>query len=40
MKARMIRVSTILIAALPLLLIVWTVVGLIVPDLGMHDGEG
>jgi len=29
-----------LVAALPFLLIVWMVVGRIVPDLGMHDGEG
>ena len=36
----MIRVSTILIAALPFVLLAWTVVGLIVPDLGMHDGDG
>jgi hypothetical protein len=29
-----------LIAALPFVLIVWMGVGMIVPDLGMHDGEG
>jgi hypothetical protein len=36
----MIRVSTILIAALPFVLIVWMGVGMIVPGLGMHDGDG
>ncbi len=36
----MIRVTTIVIAALPLVLLAWTVVGLVVPDLGMHDGDG
>ena len=36
----MIRVSTIMIAALPLVLLAWTAVGLLVPDLGMHDGDG
>ena len=39
-KARMIRVSTIVIAVLPLFLLAWTLVGLIAPDLGMHDGDG
>lgn len=40
MKARMIRVSTIVIATLPLVLLGWTAIGLLVPGLGMHDGDG
>ena len=36
----MIRVSTVVIAALPLVLLAWTVVGVLFPGLGMHDGEG
>jgi len=36
----MIRLSTVVIAALPVVLLAWTVVGLIVPQLGMHDGDG
>jgi hypothetical protein len=35
----MVRVSTVVIAALPIVLFAWAVVGLIVPDLGMHDGD-
>ena len=35
----MVRPSTIVIAALPLVLFAWTVIGLLVPELGMHDGD-
>ncbi len=41
MKTRMTRLTTIVAAALPVIMVVWAVVGLVVPDLlGMHDGNG
>jgi len=34
----MIRLTAVVIVALPLIASIWTVVGLLSPDLGMHDG--
>lgn len=38
---RMTRLTTIVAAALPVIMVAWAVVGLGIPDLlGMHDGNG
>jgi hypothetical protein len=35
----MFQLTAIVICAVPFILLVWTVVGLITPGLGMHDGD-
>lgn len=40
MKARIVRLTTIIAAALPIILVAWAVVGMFTPELGMHDGSG
>jgi len=41
-RSRLIRLSAVLVAVVPLVMLAWTVAGLcITPDLlGMHDGSG
>jgi len=36
----MIGLTAVISIALPVIVAVWTVVGLLTPDLGMHDGGG
>ena len=38
LKARMIRLTTLMIVVLPVIAFVWTVVGVFTPDVGLHDG--
>jgi hypothetical protein len=40
-RSRLIRLSAVLVAVVPLVMLAWTVAGLCIPDLlGMHDGNG
>jgi len=36
----MIRLTAVISIALPVVVAVWTVLGMFSPDLGMHDGGG
>ena len=39
MKARIFRLSVAVAVALPMVIFMWTIVGMLGPDLGMHDGD-
>jgi hypothetical protein len=40
-RNRLIRLSAVLVAVVPVVMFAWTIVGLCIPDLlGMHDGSG
>ena len=40
MRSRLIRLSAVLVAIVPIVMFAWTIVGLMTPELGMHDGSG
>lgn len=41
MRGRIVRITTIITIALPIILVAWATIGLFTPDLlGMHDGNG
>jgi hypothetical protein len=39
-RSRLIRLSAVLVAIVPIVMFAWTIVGLMTPELGMHDGNG
>jgi hypothetical protein len=38
-KARILRFTVAVVVALPVVLVMWSVVSLLTPGLGMHDGD-
>ena len=39
-RSRLIRLSAVLVTIVPIVMFAWTIVGLMTPELGMHDGNG